>query len=75
MTLNQCQKEHNYTITSIILPDETTRERFVSLGLVDGAHFKLLYTSLNDSTFSIQVNCALVALRKEEAELISVQEC
>ncbi len=73
MTLNQCQKQHDYAITSVILPNESTKERFASLGLVDGAHFRLLYTSLNDLTFSIQLNCALVALRKEEAELINVE--
>ena len=74
ITLDKCKKNHRYTIASIAIPNESLRERFISMGITKGADFTLLYTSLKNLTYSIHINCSQIALRKNEAKLINVVE-
>ncbi len=73
MTLDKCQKDRNYQIASVDMKDKIIQERFAAFGIVKGAIVKLLCTSLKYATFSIQINNAQIALRKEEAKLIKVK--
>lgn len=74
MRLDECQCNHPYTITRILIGDIVAQDRFSSLGLVVGAKITPLYVSAKRATISIQVGQTLIALRSEEARQIEVAE-
>lgn len=73
MTLDQCECNHDYKISSITLGSDAAKERFESLGIIVGAILTPLCISPKKATMSVQVNQTLVAMRSEEAKHIKVE--
>lgn len=53
---------------------EPFKSRLFSLGLNSGERVKVLAYTLAKNTFEVEVNNAKIALRAEEAEMVSVKK-
>lgn len=50
------------------------KQRLISFGLMKGSEVTMLECALNNSTYEIKVGNVSLALRREEAELIEVDD-
>ena len=51
------------------------KQRLVSFGIMKGAHLSILAYSTTKSTVEIKIGKMQLALRKDEAGLIEVEQC
>ena len=51
------------------------KQRLISFGVLKGAKVKLIATAPKKSTIEIEVEKMKIALRREEAKLIEVEQC
>lgn len=74
MTLADIEQNKTYLIDKINTSDGVLRERFVTLGICDGARVRLLERSIDRATIAIIVDNTRIALRMSEAREISIRE-
>lgn len=73
MTLDECEKGHQYKIANIDFCDEALKNRFIAFGITKGVIIKMMHYSAKKSTLSICIDQSQIALRKYEAKQIEVE--
>lgn len=71
-TLTQCEKGSSCKITKLHAKGPL-KQRLLSFGMMKGVGIELLEYSPTKSTVEIKVGKMRIALRKEEAELIEIE--
>lgn len=74
MTLLDMQKNEVYIVKSVNCVQDDLTQRLHSLGIYDGVEVKLGHVSMWQHTYSIYVNGAQVALRKNEAASVEIEK-
>ncbi len=74
MTLADMKHNKTYQINKINTNNDILRERFVALGICEGAHASLLEKSIDRATIAIMANNTRIALRMTEAKEVSIKE-
>ena len=72
MTLNELKLNHKCSITSL-LSDGCQRRRMLDLGLVEGTKVEAVLSSPFGEPIAYLIRGALIALRKEDAQLIEIE--
>lgn len=70
--LSACAKGGSATVAKINATG-ALKQRLISFGLMKGAQITMLECGITKSTFEIKIGSVNLALRREEAELIEVQ--
>lgn len=73
MTLLDMRQDKTYRIKSVYCTQDSLAQRLHSLGIYEGVEVQLGHISIWQHTYSIYVNGAQVALRKNEAALIEIE--
>ena len=71
--LTECKKSQICKVIKLHT-DGPLKQRFISFGLMKGAQIELLEYSATKSTFEVKVGKMRIALRREEAELVEVED-
>lgn len=74
MTLLDMQHNETYRIKSVCGMQDLLAQRLQSLGIYEGAYVRLGYVSMWQHTYSVYVNGAQIAMRKNEAALVEIEE-
>ncbi len=72
MVLSELERGQKAVVKKIYA-NTALKQRLISFGIIKGATVKLLATAPKKSTVEIEVGRMKIALRKEEAELIEVE--
>ena len=73
MRLTELKKQEEAVVQKVNAGGEL-KQRLASFGLLKGANIKIIDCSLGKSTIEVMVDGTLLALRKNEAENIEVEE-
>ena len=73
MKLSELKKNQEAVVVKVDASGEL-KQRLASFGLIKGANVKVIDCSIGKSTIEIMVDSTLLALRKEEAQKIEVEE-
>ena len=73
MKLSELKKNQEAVVVRVDASGEL-KQRLASFGLIKGANVKVIDCSIGKSTIEIMVDSTLLALRKEEAQKIEVEE-
>jgi len=71
--LSELKKNQEAVVVRVDASGEL-KQRLASFGLIKGANVKVIDCSIGKSTIEIMVDSTLLALRKEEAQKIEVEE-
>ncbi len=71
--LTECSKGTRATISKV-MASGPLKQRLLSFGMMKGATVEMLEFSTTKSTVEVKVGKMRIALRREEAELIEVEE-
>ena len=74
MTLADMKQNKTYQINKINTNNDILRERFVALGICEGAYASFLQKSIDRATIAIMANNTRIALRMTEAKEVSIKE-
>lgn len=74
MKLSEAKLNQSYTIMRITAKAPLSH-RLLSMGFSLGSHITLLAMTIAKGTFDVRVESTIVALRKEEAEAILIEQC
>lgn len=74
MKLSEAKLNQSYTITKITAKAPLSY-RLLSMGFSLGSPITLLAMTIAKGTFDVRVESTVVALRKEEAEAILIEQC
>lgn len=74
MKLSEAKLNQSYTITKITAKAPLSH-RLLSMGFSLGSPITLLAMTIAKGTFDVRVQSTIVALRKEEAEAILIEQC
>jgi len=70
--LTQCEKGSSCRVVKIHATG-ALKQRLISFGMMKGVDVEILEYSTRKSTFEVKVGKMRIALRKEEAELIEIE--
>jgi ferrous iron transport protein A len=73
MTIVECERNRAYIVKKLHTSG-ALRQRLVSFGLLKGSSVKCLAYSAMKGTYEIQIGKMSIALRKDEAAKIEVEE-
>ena len=73
MKLSELKKHQEAVVVKVDATPEL-KQRLASFGLLRGANVKVIDCSIGKSTIEIMVDNTLLALRKEEADNIEVEQ-
>lgn len=74
MSLANIEYNKSYEIIDISTDNSVLLERFISLGICEGARVELLEKSIDKNTMAIVLSNIRIALRVSEAQEVDVQE-